>query len=209
MILSTEKEFIFIHIPKTAGQSITRALAPYADKPGNSPFRRLLSHLPVPEHPERAWLRAHDKASWLRLKLPRRIFDGYHKFAVVRNPYDYAVSYYHFLHGSRESRRHRDSLAWSFADFLGYLATKNRISGIAQSSWVTDRRGMLIVNELLRFETLEADFARLCARLGITAELPHLNRSDRGSYRDMYGPQEREIADRLFARDLALFGYEF
>ena len=70
MLLSIEKRFIFVHIPKTAGQSITQALGPYAVRPQKTQWRRLLSHLPVPENPERAWLRTHDTARWIRRKLP-------------------------------------------------------------------------------------------------------------------------------------------
>jgi hypothetical protein len=209
MLLSTEKKFIFIHIPKTAGQSITHALAPFSVKPETTQYRRLLSRLPVPEHPTRAWLRVHDKAAWIRRKLPREIFDGYHKFAVVRNPYDYAVSYFAYLQTNKGSRRNRDAQKWTFLDFLTYLEGKTRFIGIAQSSWITEPGGKIIVDELLRFETLAADFAALTERLAIDVTLPHVNRSNRGAYREMYGPKERAIADRLFARDLALLGYEF
>lgn len=208
MLLSVEKKFIFIHIPKTAGSSLKRALAPYALNPQRSQYRRLLSHLPVPENPGRAWLRQHDKASWIRLKLPRSVFDGYHKFAVVRNPYDYAVSYYAYVRSNDHSRANRHAQG-SFLDFLTYLRRKDAISGITQSSWITDSKGKVIIDQILRFETIEADFETLSQRLGLDAALPHINKSDRSDYREMYGTAERDIADRLFARDLKLLGYDF
>jgi len=209
MLLSIEKKFIFIHIPKTAGSSMTEALSPYALNPAKSQYRRLLSHLPVPENPERAFFRIHDKAWWIRLKLPRAMFDSFHKFAVVRNPYDYAVSYYAFQRGNPGSRRFNEAQNTSFLEFLTYMAKKDRLSGISQTSWITDLRGRVIIDEVLRFETIESDFAALAARLGLEVRLPHVNKSDRGDYRDMYGPAEREIAGRIFARDLELLGYDF
>jgi hypothetical protein len=208
MLLSVEKKFIFIHIPKTAGSSLKRALAPYALNPQRSQYRRLLSHLPVPESPERAWLRQHDKAAWIRLKLPRSVFESYHKFAVVRNPYDYAVSYYAYVRGNDRSRANRHAQG-TFLEFLNYLRRKDAISGITQSSWIVDAKGSLIIDQILRFETLDVDFAELSARLGLEASLPHVNRSERGDYRAMYGEEERDLADRLFARDLELLGYNF
>lgn len=211
MLLSIEKRFIFIHIPKTAGQSITRALQPYAVEPRRTQFRRLLSHLPVPEDPGKAWLRSHDKAAWVKRKLPREMFDAFHKFAVVRNPYDYAVSYYLYLRRNPTSRRHRDAQDWSFLDFLRYMESKNRRSGITQASWTSDAQGRLMLDELLRFETLAEQFPALLDRLGIEDRiaLPHVNKTERGDYRELYGPQERAIADRLFREDLKLHGYTF
>src|SRR5258705_8361695 len=107
MLLSLEKKFIFIHIPKTAGSSITRALRPWCLKPKRTLWRRLLSHLPVPEAPEKANLSQHDRASWLRRKLPDPVYDGAYKFAVVRNPFDLVVSNYHHRRSSTSGHRRR------------------------------------------------------------------------------------------------------
>ena len=152
-----------------------------------------------------------DTAAWIRRKLPANIFDGFHKFAVVRNPYDYAVSYYLYLRRNPTSRRHADAQTWSFLDFLNYMAAKDRRKGITQTAWTSDAQGRLLLDELLRFENLAEEFPNLLARLGIEADvaLPHINRTERGDYREMYGPAERALADRIFRRDLDLHGYEF
>ena len=67
---SNDNRCIFIHIPKTAGSSVGRALQPWCIRPRKSQWRRLLSHLPVPEAAEKAVLRQHDTAAWVRLKWP-------------------------------------------------------------------------------------------------------------------------------------------
>lgn len=211
MLLSNQKKFIFIHIPKTAGSSITQALEPFADRREQSQFRRLLSHLPVPENLSKANLRVHAKAAWVRIKLRREVYDSYYKFAVVRNPYDYAVSYFYYLRQNPSSKRSAHARQWSFLEFLNYMAAKERVGGVTQSGWVTDRSGRQIVDELLRFESLDVEFPRLLKKLGITdaTSLPHVNKSSRRDYREMYGEREREVADRLFQNDLKLFGYSF
>lgn len=211
MILSLEKRFVFIHIPKTAGAMVTSLLEPYALRPPQSQFRRLLSHLPVPENPERAWLRVHDRASWLKRKLPSEIFDNFFKFSVVRNPFDYAVSYYAFLRMNRASRRHEFARDHSFGEFLAYLDRKNLVGGITQSSYLTDGDGNCLVDALLRFEELGAELPPLLERLGIPAptELPRINVSSRRPYREYYSAADRVRAERIFRDDLDRFGYAF
>lgn len=210
MLLSLEKKFLFIHIPKTAGTSIRRVLAPWCVKPAHNQYRRLLSHLPVPEDPEKAWLRIHDTARWARLKLPREVFDNSLKFAVVRNPYDYAVSYYEFQRGNPASSRHAKAQGEDFPAFLERMERKNRIKGIRQSEWVTDRSGRIIVDRILHFERLDTEFPALLEDLGIAdaSPLPRVNTTQREDYRSYYDRATRQLATELFLRDLALFGYD-
>lgn len=211
MLLSIEKNFIFIHIPKTAGSSITRALRPWCLKPKPTQWRRLLSHLPVREAPEKASFNQHDRASWLRRKLPGPLYDGAYKFAVVRNPFDLAVSNYHHLRRSTRRRRHRQAQSWDFKTFLYYLERKNRLVRIDQTSWISDRRGNLIVDEVLRFEALAEHFERLVERLDLPGDvtLPRANVNAPFDYRTHYDDDAKSIVRRLYVRDFERFGYEF
>jgi len=211
MLLSLEKNFIFIHIPKTAGSSITRALRPWCLKPKPTQWRRLLSHLPVREAPEKANFNQHDRASWLRRKLPNPLYDGAYKFAVVRNPFDLAVSNFHHLRRSTRRRRHRQAQGWDFKAFLHYLERKNRVAKIDQTSWISDRRGNLIVDEVLRFEALAEHFERLVERLDLPGDvtLPRANVNAPFDYRTHYDDEAKSIVRRLYFRDFERFGYEF
>ncbi|PHP64859.1 hypothetical protein CSC94_21985 [Zhengella mangrovi] len=210
MLLSLEKSFLFIHIPKTAGSSIRRVLEPHCLKPEKTQLRRLLSHLPVPEDPEKAWLRTHDTALWARMKLPRDVFERSLKFAVVRNPYDYAVSYFEFQRSNPASTRYEKAQGEDFPAFLRRMERKNRIKGIRQAAWVTDRSGRIIVDRILHFERLDEEFPALLEELGIEAPsaLPHVNTTERKDFRAYYDDETRRMATELFLRDLTLFGYD-
>ena len=88
MLVSDSHKFVFHHVPKTAGSSITAALAPYCnlwkgtlpeDKHGwQVKFHNVGLHLPVKE--------VINSVS----DYPRE----YYSFAFVRNPFE-AVSYTH------------------------------------------------------------------------------------------------------------------
>lgn len=71
--------------------------------------------------------------------------------------------------------------------------------------------GRLLVDRILRFEDLTADFAALAEQLGFSGRLPHRNASrGRGRhYREWFSPQARDEIARRFARDCEHFGYTF
>ena len=99
MILSHKKKFIFIHIYKVAGLSIRQVLYKYDDQVfkdfpvlDNIKFfigrhSQLFTHLSS----------THIKASELKSKLDKNVFNNYFKFSFVRNPWDWQVSLYHFM----------------------------------------------------------------------------------------------------------------
>ena len=95
MLLSTSHNFIFLHVPKTAGSSLHRVLEPYARTSTRTLWRSFSRRLPVTESPERAHFRIHATAAEIRAELSPAVYDSFLSFAVVRNPFDHAVSHFH------------------------------------------------------------------------------------------------------------------
>lgn len=187
-LISHSHRFIFIHIPKTAGTSVTNSLAPYCNQPPRRGLRKILSHLPIPENPQKAAFRKHATAAWVRMKISARLFESYCRFSVVRNPFDRAVSYYHFLLEQRAHHGHRHIKHLSFDGYLDFLAKRRRSRNPTQLARLVDRRGNLLCDHILRFEQLDATFAALCRRLHIGAAigLPRSNVSSHAHFLEYF-----------------------
>ena len=66
-----------------------------------------------------------------------------------------------------------------------------------------------MVDHVIRFENLADEWPAVAGKLGLPGTLPHINKSERGSYRDYYSPVLRRLAERCFSRDLERFDYSF
>lgn len=208
MLVSTANKFIFIHVPKTAGSSITAALAPYSLKPEKTALRRVLSKLPVKEDIGQAYFRTHATADQVRRKFPQH-FKDYLTFAVVRNPYDYAVSYYEYNLARKKKNLFGKSAGWTFADFLKEAQGKSKKTSFSQSKWLTDENNNIIVDRILKFETINKDIVEIASEIGIEVmSIPHKNSTVRRPFWKYYGQDEVRMANDLFAIDFQNFGYK-
>jgi hypothetical protein len=211
MILSYSAGFIFIHIEKAAGSSIQQALLPFANVPANSRLRRRLALL-GPLNRIGGLHRAlqfgeHATANEVKRCLPAEAYNSLYKFAFVRNPWDRLVSRYAHLLRSKDRRRH--SFISSLEKFEDFLRWEIQRDSASQFPYVTDRQGKQIVDFVGHYETLPADFAKVCAMLKIQAKLPHANVSEHRDYRTYYTPETRAFVAEKFRRDIEMFGYDF
>lgn len=203
--------FIFVHVYKTAGTSITEILQPYADIPPRIAhnLRKCdkfgLSELHIGRF---HFFCNHATAGDIRARLGVRNFDAMFSFGFVRNPWERIVSLYHYEHAvtQRHNPRH---LALSFEERVEQLACSiPRIP--PQTRFLFSEQGKQLVSFIGRFETLGADLAYIGARIGISFDaLRHLNATRHADYRDYYNPRTKELVGALFAADIAHFGYAF
>lgn len=179
--------FVFIHIPKTGGTSINRALG-LADE--------------------------HKTALQLRGRLGVQRWERKFRFAFVRNPWDRAVSAFKF---ARDRNKDSRFVALSFRDWLRLAYVDRHplyfdipVSFLPQFGWISDDSDRVLVDFIGRFENLSADFANVCERIGRKAPaLPHHNSTKRDDYRSYYDDESIEIIARWYKKDIEHFGYEF
>jgi hypothetical protein len=199
-----EKKCIFVHIPKTAGNSINRVFG-------------------VSWEDHKDLQRYHDE-------LPRETFESYFKFAVVRNPWDRLLSDYNYQRkksrekasklfvftegGSKRNFAEWVELALTNPDF--YEASRwggdvseqiNRWS--PQIDWISVD-GQPRVDYIARIERLQDDFQAVCHQLNLPAvRVPHRNRRLHWHYSHYYDRTTRDLVAKYYARDIEFFGYEF
>ena len=219
---------LFVHIPKTGGQSIEQ-------------FFMNLLHLDWDKdrttlHLQRNDDKAHGTEKLAHLSaaeyvdcgyVSRQEFSEFFKFSFVRNPWSRILSEYRY-------RNYFHHL--SFRDFVlnkmpkpGWNDKHRHV--MPQYDMLYDQQGNLLVDFVGRFETLQQDFDRVCEHLGITDSLlPHRNRSDKKS-RDLkrkirnylfmngenqrrgvtefYDDETRAAVAEYYSRDITTFGFEF
>lgn len=200
-MISFQKRFLFIHVPKTAGNSIQSALRDYSED-------ELVALRKEQDGVERFGLRnpsynlkKHSTLAEYRNALGSEQFAELYKFTCVRNPWDRMVSYYFTPTQTPE--------LW---DRKKFRATISKAVSVADYLRLNDgeKDPFRNVNYVIQFETLNKDFEAVCATLGIlAASLQHYNRSNREHYSKYYDDELRELVRQRFATEIDRFGYRF
>lgn len=212
MLLSHSHKFLFIHIPKTAGSSITSALAPYCEHPEQHWYNRMLRGIGINVN----WygpLKVRNPRKHTTFKQAEQIYskamvNSYFKFAFVRNPWDLMVSYYHYIKSRKNHHRSRHvNQLKSFKSYLHYEIDRGKVS---QSKFICDQHDNMLVDFVGQFENLTEDFLKICTSVGLAGvRLEHKNKSARGHYQEYYDLETRELVARHWERDIDLFKYSF
>lgn len=207
MLKSERKKFIFVHIYKNAGSSITSALLPFA----SSFFARNMCAIsrkfgPVFSFDSKPY-RSHIAASEIVDKIGYEKFRSYFSFAIVRNPWDWQVSLYNYM--LRTPEHHQHLLVKNLRDFSSYVKWRCESEVRLQKDFICSRDGGLLVDFVGRYENLNNDFSEICGKIGVSATLPKLNVTKNKPYSQYYDDESRELVERAFSQDIALFGYRF
>jgi len=164
--------FVFIHIPRTGGDSLTAAFQ---------------HHLAISRDMYQ-W--KHARASSVRATLVSEQWDHAEKFTVIRHPWDMVVSWYNHAMTWHEDGD-RDWAAPYWERFTARAAT------LGFARFVEDH--LRFLHGLSHYEyycnapgieplTLDQAYRRLCEITGAAPELPHCNASRQFASPDRHGP---------------------
>jgi len=202
-MISHKHKFVFIHIPKTGGTSIWRALKPTVKD------LRYLGHVDK-EHKQHGPL------------IQECLKNNYFVSTCVRNPWDVMVSNYFYIrkdgsfwHSSDGSTRYKlkvdHSLVkkLSFKQFIKKLEQgkiKDKFVVRSQSSWING----IDMDDIIRFENINEGFRKICNKLELpNISLPKLNATEHKPYWEYYDDESQKLIANKYKDDIEQFGYEF
>jgi hypothetical protein len=229
MIISHKYQFIFIKTAKTAGTSLEVFLSQHCGEddivtqisPHVEPhvarnyegmiwnpvqfvrdnrvcgIRATLRHVR-----QRTRFFNHMTARSVRHLVPQKVWDTYFTFCVERNPWDKTLSHYHML-------KHRGGRTISFDEYI------ERRQFCLNYPLYTDSSGEVIVDKVLKYETLTEELSEIFKRFDIPFEgnlgvrAKSTQRNDRRPYQEVYTEQQRDIVERAFAPEIQLHGYSY
>lgn len=210
MLISFSHKFIFVRIWKTAGTSLKNVLqqyCPYAPQDGSIRERQKAADIARYCEVKLGSLNWHSPARDIRAALPVAVYNDFFKFAVVRNPWDWMVSWYSFIVQKEDHHYHEMVKNMTFQEFLAW---KIEIKTPHLTHFTSDEQGDFIVDHVARMETLSEEFPLLARRMGIRETvLPRLNKSRHRDYRAMYDDAMAQSVAEYFEHDIELFGYTF
>ncbi len=215
MILSRDRGYIFVHIPKTGGTSLARALEARATASdiliGDTPKARRRRGRVVPLRAQaRGRLWKHSTLADIDGVLSPDEIAAMFTVTLVRNPWDRMVSFYTWARA--QGFDHPMVRRARALDFEGFIrAPETRAAWAAQPArhYMTAADGREYCTLYIRLEQFEVDAAPLWEHLGFRLDLPHLNASARDEYRRYYDDATAAILAEIAAEDIARFGYGF
>ena len=180
MIIDKHKS-IFIHIPKTAGTSISTY------------FNEQQTRLRI--QPDK-----HETIHHIKHRFSN-IYNSYSKFTIVRNPYDRMVSWYSFL------KDRIGSGAFNVIPFKEWVKDISKLWHISdpyyfagpQCAWIDDT---VVV---LKYENLKEDLNNF---FNEEIDLPVMNKSKRKDYLSYYDKESLDIVYEKHKEDFEKFNYK-
>lgn len=199
----------FIHVPKTAGTSfvdwVVANQIPHESRGMHATLHRVREFWP----------------------------DLGYTFGFVRNPYARLVSYFHYVGQQAEAKlaamaqghvpkkridpQHAHLILQDYRQGFHYWFTREYHGDPTalttdktfmnwrqpQTYWIRD------CDRVMRVEDLDQEFGWIKSYFHVVQDLPHVNSSQHGDYRDYYNTETRSMVQQMWGEDLDRFQYVF
>lgn len=204
-MISFNKKFIFIHVPKTGGYTIKNVLSPYSND-------RIVKGMPSLLSKDKGWHMYDGKSNELMMHGGVDFYernygnlDEYLKFTVVRNPWDRLLAYSVWLNGgvfSNETFNH-------VLNATKFITPHER----TQMNLWKDKNGDIVIDEFILFENFKDSLIPILNRLNIEFNAADfdikLNSTKHDHYSKYYTDNDVELVKNICKEEIKMFNYEF
>lgn len=220
-LINNSHKFIFIHIPKAAGTSITKALSKF-NQTGDFEIR---DGKIDEEVKKKLGIRKHSSALEIIEALGIETWKDYYTFSFVRHPYDRAISIYRFLKFQFKSWEGFEVME-SFKNINDFIESEffqtegpDKIF-LNQTYWLKDPDNSLVLVDFIgRFEHLDRDFYKVESKIATRhrfrnmfkkVKLKHQNKTDGGDVHfNELNEKSKSILQERYAEDFREFDYQY
>ncbi len=201
-MVSIEYNFIFVHIPKTAGNAFQNILRNYSED-------KVVCLAPHQDGVERFELDScyggatkHSSLAVYKEKTDPVFFQNAYKFTCVRNPWDRLISFYF--------SPHRGVSHWDRQEFIQFVSKVPSSFSYLRLANESLKDCLSHFDFIVRFEALEKGFEEVCVALGIPdTKLPVRNKASKKYYTEYYDQELIDLVADLFADEIEVFGYTY
>ncbi len=198
------KKIVFMHIPKTGGQSIQAVLKPYAIES------------------ESLLIKGHLDYEHICLAVNNRFVIDM-AFTVVRNPYDRFHSWFYYIRDFNPiitgmDFTHHAFQGKTFNEGVEWVKKTKRKDLTPNLYHTVDRTPLLVKAQAdfvggfdcvcLKLENIDREFNGLFKKFGLPEqEMPVVGKSNNIDYRDDYNEESKDTIRTMFADDFKSFDY--
>jgi hypothetical protein len=198
-MISHKLKFIFIHIPKTSGNSLSLFLKDLINNSitcskgnGNGEGIKVYcekTKLDIKHQPINYYKNLYGKN-----------INNYFKFTIVRNPYDRILSFYFWKKGEKNQVFNRK-------EFINFVNKKNSLQSIHQHQYIDNSF------HIIHFENLIDELKNIvCFKDQVDfSNYPTLNASSNSkkNYNEILDKELKNLVYNKFKKDFILFGYDY
>tara|TARA_B100001750_G_C15384369_1_gene534128 strand:+ start:169 stop:810 length:642 start_codon:yes stop_codon:yes gene_type:complete len=211
IVISNKSKFIFFHLPKNAGTSVSDLLL----RNENFYYSRICISKILKNFTKKdniffdsyekklLFFRSHETLKYMESVLSPKIFNDYYKFAVVRNPFGRFVSRYNY------TKKNFNNNDLKFNEFLQKHIKSNYMTD-RQYEFLLNNKNQIGVDKILRFENINNDLETISDKIKVNLkDFNKLNSSTFDNYRDYYDDDTKRIVEKFCKKDLDYFNYDF
>jgi len=213
LVISKKHKYIFFHLPKNAGVSISRSLINQEKLLQIKRYfayisRRILKkknnfYFSIKDK-ELIFFNSHITCYNFYDIFNKKHFNNYQKIAVIRNPWDRLVSRYFY---SKKIDLKFQNV--TFKEFVNF-DIKNNMHVLNQYKFCTKDKVSFCIDNVIKFENLNNDFNKISLSMFDKKNLlKHSNKTEHGKYRSYYDTELKDKIYKNFKEDINFFDYEF